>query len=110
MVCEKAKERKEKKKKSGERRADAQEGSAAAAGQDARAVVLFLLFLAVFFSLLDAEVLELPRVLLVDLLLEEEVAAVERRPVGVLAVHVAEVVGADLHDAGVLDLLGLDNT
>lgn len=68
------------------------------------------LFLVVFFSLLDAEVLELPRVLLVDLLLEEEVAAVERRPVGVLAVHVAEVVGTDLHDAGVLDLLGLDNT
>jgi c-di-GMP-related signal transduction protein len=68
------------------------------------------LFLFDFFSLLDSEVLELPRVLLVDLLLEEEVAAVERRPVGVLAVHVAEVVGADLHDAGVLDLLGLDNT
>jgi len=67
-------------------------------------LVLFLL------SLLDAEVLELPRVLLVDLLLEEEVASVERRPVGVLAVHVAQVVGADLHDARVLDLLGLNNT
>jgi len=60
--------------------------------------------------LLHAEVLELPGVLFVDLLREEDVATNERRPIRVLAVQVAEVTGTDLHDALVLDFLRLHDT
>src|SRR5262245_34554782 len=55
----------------------------------------------------DAEVLELPRVGVVDVFLEEPPAVLERRPVRVLADDLAQVGIGDIEHSAVVEVIGL---
>ena len=57
----------------------------------------------------DADVLELPGVVAVEVFGEEALAVVQRRPVAPDADQVAEIGGGDLQDAGEIHLIRLDD-